>query len=259
MSGAFAIGAIGLETQQRALDAIANNIANLNTDGFKRSDVRFADVVASRAEPTTIAADLSHEPDRLAGVLLDTRFRLDDQGALERTGRALDLAIDGPGLIELMGPDGRALLWRGGTLRVNPDGLLASEGGLALRAAIAVPQDASALTIAADGTVAATLPDSAEPVELGRIALVRVTNATMIERLDGGFYRLDESDGEPAVEVVPGEDGAGTLVQGSIERSNVALTDEMVRMMLVQRAYAANAQMVQAADQMMAIANGLRR
>ena len=256
MSDAFYVGAVGLQTQQRALDGIANNIANVNTPAFKRSQLRFSDVVATR--PVDVATpDLVRTPDETAGVVLDTLFMVNEQGELERTGQQLDLAIDGAGFIELMGPGGQTLLWRGGALKVNEDGLLATSHGMALRANITVPADATAITIGSDGLVRASVPDSAEPVELGQIQLVRIDDPAAVERLDGSLYRV--ADGGMTRDAAPGEDGTGLLVQGAIEQSNVALTDEMVRLMLVQRAYAANAQIVQAADQLMGIANGLRR
>lgn len=257
MSGAYYVGAVGLAAQQRALDAIANNIANINTGGFKRSDVRFADVVASGPDATILPADLQSVAPTLAGVALDVQFMLNDQGELQSTGAPLDVAIDGAGFIELMGPDGRTLLWRGGRLKVGEDGLLAGAGGFALKAGITVPDDASSLTIGRDGTVRVQAGEGAAPVEIGQVRLVRVADPAAVERLDGGLYRV--ADEARLEELPPGEDGAGLLVQGSVERSNVQLTDEMVRMMLVQRAYAANAQIVQAADQMMGIANTLRR
>lgn len=262
MSDAFYIGAVGLQTQQRALDGIANNIANVNTPAFKRTQIRFADVVVNRSapeqvNPEQVKLDTPRAPDALAGVAVDAQFMLNEQGEVERTGQSMDLAIQGPGFIELMGPGGQTLLWRGGALRVNDDGMLATAQGLPLRAAITVPTDATALEIGSDGVVRATVPDSPDPVELGQIQLVRVTDAGSIDRLDGGLYRLQE--GQAPTEAQPGEDGAGLLVQGAVERSNVSLTEEMVRLMLVQRAYAANAQILQAADQMMATANGLRR
>lgn len=257
MSDAFYVGAVGLQTQQRALDGIANNIANVNTPAFKRTQIRFADVVVTRSEPETVRPDAPRASETLAGVMIDPQFMLNEQGEVERTGQAMDVAIQGKGFIELMGPGGQTLLWRGGSLRVNEDGLLATVGGLPLRAAITVPADATALEIGSDGVVRATVPDSVDPVELGQIQLVSAENGGNVDRLDGGLYRL--RDGQMLAEAQPGEDGTGLLVQGAIERSNVSLTDEMVRMMLVQRAYAANAQILQAADQMMATANGLRR
>ena len=257
MSDAFYVGAIGLETQQRALDGIANNIANVNTPAFKRAQLRFSDIVASRSAADAATVDPTQPTNTLAGVALDTQFMLNETGEIQHTGQAMDLAIQGNGFIELMGPDGQTLLWRGGAMRVNDDGMLATAKGTALRAAITVPRDATAFTIGSDGMVRATVPDSTDPVEVGQIQLVRVDDPASVERLDGGVYRV--RDGSALAEAQPGEDGVGTLVQGAVERSNVALTDEMVQLMLVQRAFAANAQILQAADQMMAIANGLRR
>ncbi|MEP9403169.1 flagellar hook-basal body protein [Sphingomonas sp. VNH70] len=255
MSGAYHVGAVALRTQQLALDALANNIANINTGGFKRADVRFADVVAGGADGGVPSADLASAAPTLAGVALDVQFMLNEGGALQRTGAAMDVAIDGGGLIELIGADGRTLLWRGGRLQLGPEGQLTGPGGLALKAAITVPADAGAIAIAADGTVSAET--GGETSVLGQIQLVRVTDAGGVERLDGGLYRV--ADETTLAAFVPGEDGTGRLVQGALEGSNVQLTDEMVRMMLVQRAYAANAQVLQAADQLLGIANGLRR
>jgi flagellar basal-body rod protein FlgG len=192
VSGGFYVGAIGLQTQQRALDTIANNIANINTTAFKRTEVRFADVVASTADRSTLRAAMDTAPDELAGVALDQLFMLNEQGAIEKTGNAMDLAIEGSGFIELMGADGRTLLWRGGTLKVNDDGLLATTSGLALKAAISVPQDASDVAVARDGTVSATVADSTTPIEIGRIELVQIDDTAAVERLDGGLYRLPE-------------------------------------------------------------------
>jgi flagellar basal-body rod protein FlgG len=256
VSNAFYVGAVGLQAQQQALDGIANNIANVNTPAFKRAQLRFSDVVASR-QADAVSPDLRAAPAEPAGVMLDNQFMLNEQGQLERTGQPFDLAIDGAGFIELMGPGGQTLLWRGGALKVGEDGQLATSHGIPLRAAITVPRDASAIEIGSDGMVRVTVPDSADPVELGQIQLVQVGDPGAVERLDGGLYRIEDSSALAAS--AAGEEGAGVLVQGSLEQSNVALTDEMVRLMLVQRAYAANAQIVQAADQLMGIANGLRR
>lgn len=257
MSDAFYVGAVGLQTQQRALDGIANNIANVNTSGFKRTQIRFADVVVNRGPEQVSRPDAASIYAAPAGVMVDAQFMVNEQGEIERTGQPMDLAIDGAGFIELMGSGGQTLLWRGGGLKVNEDGMLATAQGLPLRVAITVPTDASAIEIGSDGVVRATVSDSADKVELGQIQLVRIQDAGAVDRLDGGLYRL--RDGHTALEAQPGEDGAGMLIQGAVERSNVSLTDEMVKLMLVQRAYAANAQILQAADQMMAIANGLRR
>lgn len=256
MTQAFEIAGAGLVTQQRALDLIANNVANINTPSFKRSELRFSEVIAQAADASNPAANLGAAPS-FAGVTASAVLTLNEQGDLERTGRALDVAIEGDGFIELMGPRGQTMLWRGGSLSVQGDGLLASPDGLVLRAMITVPADATELQISPDGVVSARSAGSDESTELGQIMLVRVNDPASVERLDGGLYRLAE--GAQLVDAAPGEDGAGVLVQGAIERSNVQINDEMIRLMIVQRAYAANAQIVQAADQLMAIANSPRR
>jgi flagellar basal-body rod protein FlgG len=256
MTQAFEIAAIGLVAQQKALDIIANNVANINTPSFKRSDVRFAEIIAQRLDPANPSAALGNAPS-VAGVSARARLSLSEQGEIQRTERALDIAIDGDGFIELMGPSGQTMLWRGGALTIQDDGLLASADGLALRAMINVPANTTELTIGADGIVKARAASTDEAIDIGQIMLVRINDSTLVERLDGGLYRLAE--GEQVTASMPGEDGAGELIQGASERSNVQINDEMIRLMIVQRAYAANAQIVQAADQLMAIANSLRR
>lgn len=256
MSDAFEVGAVAMRAQQRALEVLANNIANVNTQGFKRAQVRYADVVSNRIDAQLLAGTAADRPS-FSGVAMDPRLALDEQGEVQRTGRPMDLAIEGAGFIELMGPAGQTLLWRGGGLKILDDGMLATEGGIALKAAISLPRDATELSIGKDGAVRALVAGETEPVEIGQVRLVRLDDVSGVRRLDGGLYRVDEarltSDAEP------GEDGVGLLVQGALERSNVQLTDEMVQLIMVQRAYAASAQVVQAADQLMGIVNGLRR
>lgn len=257
MNQAFEIGGIGLDAQQKALDVIANNIANLNTPAFKRADIQFMDLMAQRGDADNPTAALGLQNAATAGVTARSVLALNEQGSVEQTGKPMDLAINGEGFIELMGPHGQSVLWRGGALRVQEDGLLSAGDGLALRAAISVPADATALQIDRDGTVSALLDGRDERSELGQITLVKVDTPEAVQRLDGGFYQVPDS--VRLIEVTPGEDGAGMLAQGAIERSNVNINDELVRLMIVQRAYAANAQIVQAADQLAGIANGLRR
>jgi flagellar basal-body rod protein FlgG len=255
MNGAFYVGAVGLQSQQRALDIIANNMANINTPAFKRSEIRFSEVLAKHADTDTPnIADAAFDG---GGVMVDATAMVNESGRIQTTGQAMDLAIDGRGFIELMGPSGQTLLWRGGTMKVGEDGLLAASNGLALKAAITVPDDASSVTIGSDGMVRAVTGDGTTAVEIGQIGLVKVEDAADLTRLDGGLYRAGE--GARLLDAQAGEDGTGMLVQGGIEGSNVEMTTEMVQLMLVQRAYGANAQILQAADQMMAIANGLRR
>lgn len=257
MNGAFYIGAIGLDAQQRALDMIANNIANMNTPAFRRSAVRFGELVSAPRDANDLPIALGNASSGMSGVRVMSTTHVWTPGELRATGGAMDVAIDGGGFIELMGPSGQILLTRGGTLKVNSDGYLAVADGTPLRAMIAVPADATALTIARDGTVSATTSGEPQGSEIGRIELVTVKDQDRLIDRGGGAYEVAD-DAETAA-ARAGEDGAGSLVQGSLEQGNVNLSTEMVAMMLVQRAYAANAQVVQAGDQLMSIANSLRR
>ncbi len=252
MSDAFEVAAIGLGAQQRALDLIANNIANVNTPYFKRAEIDF-NALISAAPPDSSAPSASGSA---AGVGVSSSPALFDQGVLEQTGHAMDIAIDGAGFIEVLGPGGQVHLWRGGRLMVNDFGQLATDQGLLLRANITAPREMEALSIRPDGEVVARTSSAGEEV-IGLINLVRISQPGAVEALDGSQYRV-VGDAQ-LTDAVPGEDGTGHFVQGSIERSNVDLNREMVDLMIIQRAFAANAQVVQAADQLMSIANNLRR
>ena len=249
MSGAFYIGAVGLDAQQKALDTIANNISNINTAGFKRTEVRFTEVLASQPDGGIPRADLGASSITSAGVRSDALFMINEQGQLEKTGSQLDVAISGAGFIELMGPAGQTLLWRGGALKADEEGRLMTTAGLELKSGITLPGDATAIEIGSDGIVRAKTATGEE--------FVKVDDPSQVDRIDGGLYRVKDSAQLDAA--VAGEDGLGVLVQGAIERSTVELNQEMVELMMVQRAYSANAQIVQAADQLMGLANGLRR
>lgn len=257
MNGAFYVGAVALDAQQRALDAISNNIANINTPSFKRSDIRFSTVMAVRTAPDVAAPDLGSQIG-VAGVMARTVSAVDEPGVVERSGSSMDLAIEGHGFIELLGPNGQTYLWRGGRLKVGKDGVLETAvGGIPLKALISVPSDASGISIAADGTVVAATPDKPGGTEIGRIDLVKTDDVDSLVPLDGGFYRVDDVSSLHTMEAASAD--AGFFVQNGIERANVDLNGSMVSLLLVQRAYAANAQVIQAADQMAGIANGLKR
>lgn len=256
MNDAYEIAGIALSAQQRALDVIASNVANVNTPGFKRSDVRFAELLGSAENGSTPPAGLEGRAVP-AGVMAHTSTAFEKGGEIRHTGKVMDLAVSGAGFIELMGPHGRSLLWRGGTLSVSEDGLLSTAEGIPLRALISVPAGAGDLRIETDGAVTTVDKASGERRNLGNIALVRVADASGLKALDGGLYAAGDS--VRLETVAAGEDGAGLFVQGGIEQSNVEINDEMVQLMIVQRSYAANAQIVQAADQLAAITNSLRK
>jgi flagellar basal-body rod protein FlgG len=179
------------------------------------------------------------------------------EGPIQTTGQPLDVAIEGPGFIELMGPGGQPLLLRGGTLQVNSDGYLAAPNGMALKAMVSVPTGTTAISISQDGKVYAAVSGETTPELIGQIDLVTAKDQSTLTPLSGGLYSVaNESD---LVTSAPGEEGAGLLVSGALEGSNVQLSDELTTMLLIERAYGANAQVVQAGDQLMSIANNLKR
>jgi flagellar basal-body rod protein FlgG len=258
MNGAFHVAAIGMQAQQSALELLGHNVANMNTAAYKRQGIRFQEMLAGGGEPQRTADGATTPPPALVGVRMAPALALDAQGEIERTNAPLDVAIDGAGFIELMGNEGRLLLWRGGALSVREDGQLqAADHAMPLRAMISVPTDAQRIAIAADGRVRAITADAPDGVEIGQINLVMPRDQAALQRLDGGLYTV--GDAGQVRDATAGEDGMGQLVQGALERSNVDLNMEMVQLLIVQRAYAANAQIVQAADQIQAIANNLRR
>ncbi len=257
MNGAFEVGAVSMRAQQRALETQANNVANINTPGFKRSEVHFAEVVSTLPDPVTENERLARQSiTNNGGVRLATRLMTSDQGDLRATNSRMDIAIEGPGFIELLGPDGESFLWRGGRLEIDRGGYLAVADLPALRAMIAVPDDAAGLQIAANGTVSAELTNG-EALEIGQIMLVRPENERDLIAIGTGQFRI--ADGARIIEATPGEDGAGFLRQGMVEESNVEMTQAMIEMLILQRAYAASAQVIQAADQVASITNNLGR
>lgn len=257
MNGAYEIGSVALRSQQRALETIANNVANINTPGFKREDVRFAEVMAVRPQPVTETERQARDAASPAGgVRMVARSMYSEIGELRPSTSAMDIAIDGRGFIELMAPRGESYLWRGGRLGINRDGYLAVDGGLPLRSLIAVPDDITDLRIDPDGVVIGRGQDG-DTVELGQIMLVRPeTDADLVRAGDGLFKTAENAR---IIEAVPGEDGNGIIAQGMIEGSNVDMTSSMVEMLILQRAYAASAQVIQAADQLSAVANNLQQ
>jgi flagellar basal-body rod protein FlgG len=257
MNGAFYIGAIGLDAQQQALNVVANNIANLNTTAFKRQIVQFSELVSPLSNVGADPSSETRQATRGAGVTVAGTPRVWAEGTLTQTGQALDLAIQGDGFLETLGSAGTDMLWRGGTLQVNEDGYLATTDGTTLKAMISVPQGAQNLTISATGAVTAQINGASQPRQIGQLEIALAKNPASLVDQGGGYF--EPSDGSGVISVKPGEEGGGTFVQGSLEGSNVQLSDEMVNMLMVQRAYGASAQVVQAGDQLMSIVNGLRR
>ncbi len=256
MNSILFIGATGLRAQQTAVDTVANNIANINTPAFKRAAVAFSELVApDPVARTDASAGVANFGLGVSALSTSKNF---SPGELRKTENALDLAIRGNGFIELMSPGGQTVLWRGASLRVNPDGFLAAANGMQLKASVSIPNDATGLLISESGAVSVMTAGNTKPQQIGQIELVGVSDARALSAIGDGMYRIDD----PVADVVrglPGEGNLGLIQQGFAESSNVNLTDEMVGMLLMQRAYTANARVIQVADDMMSTVNQLRR
>jgi len=258
MTDALYVGATGMRAQQTQVDTIANNIANVNTNGFRRETVNFSSVMAAlqsgATDPLGNAVRASLES-RGAGALASLQLSTNG-GELKQTQQPLDVAIEGGGFFEVLTPDGTPAYTRAGALSLDPDGML-SAGGLPLSARVAISPDASNLRITREGRVIANLPDRAD-VELGSIELAAFANPGGLESIGQNLYRATGASGEMQLGE-PAAAGNGALRQGFLESSNVQLVDELVALMVAQRSFEMNSKVVQAADQMLGITNSLYR
>lgn len=258
MNDALYIAATGMQSQQLNVDTIANNLANATTPGFKRGRVNFQDLMyrdaagAQGAESVAQATGLHG-----SGVGVATLMKYFGAGELKQTDNPMDLAVRGDGFLEVQMPEGGTAFWRGGALRVTEEGWLATAEGHVLQPQIPVGRDGRSWSIAADGRVLG-VDNRGKSVELGRLQLHTFANAGALKPAGGNLYRAGADSGEPLA-ARPGAEGTGTLVQGAQEQSNVKLVDEMVNLMMAQRAYEMNVKVIQAADEMLGMSNNMRK
>ena len=259
MFDAFHISASSMEAHQVHVDTIANNLANSNTSGFKKSKVEFEDLMyreMSAMRGLRINPDINNPMG--AGTAAASIEKIFAQGELKGTGRDLDLAIQGKGFFELLLPDGELAYSRTGYLLIDQDGLLVNADGYRLNPSIEIPEDTQSVLVAGDGRVLAQLPDQDDPVEIGRIELAAFINPNGLTPLGDNLYRPSERSGG-AFYGAPGEEQFGLIEQGYLEGSNVSLIEELTSLMVAQRGYEMNAKVIQAADNMLGIVNDLRR
>jgi flagellar basal-body rod protein FlgG len=192
------------------------------------------------------------------GVGIASAGKVFDAGGMTPTGSAWDVAIQGDGFLRVTLADGSTAYARGGTLKVSAEGLLTTASGFALQPPISIPANASALAIAADGTVTASIAGQSKPAQLGQIQLTRFPDPTQLQAQGDNLYAASDAAGTP-VQGNAGADGLGSLQQGYLEGSNVKMVDEMVNLVVAQRAYEASSKIVQASDEMLQMVNNLRR
>jgi len=246
--------------QQKMVDVIANNLANVNTTGFKRSRASFEDVLYETVQgPRSVGGDASIGSMQLGhGVRLAAVTRIDGQGGPNVTGRPLDVAIDGEGYFQVQLPDGTTGYSRDGTFTLSNTGQLVTNGGNALLPNIVIPPDSTNVTISPDGIVSVTSGKTAQTTEVGHIQLARFANSTGLIALGGNLYGESAASGKPSLGT-PQSEGFGRLLQGSLESSNVEVVQEMTDMIAAQRAYEINARAISTAESMMKSIDDLLR
>jgi flagellar basal-body rod protein FlgG len=256
------IGATGMMAQQMNVDVISNNIANMTTTGFKKGRVEFADLMyQTMTRPGTDSSDQGTTIPSGIQVGLGVRpvavYREHEQGGLQITENAFDLAINGNGFFEIELPNGDSAYTRAGSFTVNQDGEIVTQQGYRLLPGITIPQDAMSIDINESGEVLANLPQQAAPQNLGQITLVDFINPAGLEATGDTLYLETEASGDP-VTGNPGEENLGTLKQGILEMSNVDVVKELTQLITAQRAYEMNSKVITTSDEMLNTVNQLR-
>ncbi|MFT3816013.1 MAG: flagellar basal-body rod protein FlgG [Rubrivivax sp.] len=248
------IAKTGMEGQQTKLDAIANNLANTGTNGYKRGGVVFEDLMYQNLRQAGAAADAQAVLPTGLQVGLGTRVaastRNFSQGALQQSSSDLDLAVKGKGFFQIAMPDGSTAYTRDGSFQIDANGQLVTNGGLVLQPGITIPANAQKVTIGNDGTVSVNVPGQAAAQAVGQIQLADFVNPAGLEPRGQNLFSESAASGAPQA-AAPGTNGLGTLAQGMVEGSNVNVVEELVSMIATQRAYELNSKAIQTSDQML--------
>lgn len=252
----------GMQAQQLNMDTISNNLANVNTTGFKKSRVDFQDLLyqtmrsagASDGQGAQIPTGLQIG----LGVRPVATQKIFTPGQFSSTGNSLDLAIEGEGFFQVLMPDGTIAYSRDGSFKRDGDGRIVTSDGYPLEPELIIPEDAEDISIGPDGTVSVKLPNQNESQNIGQIELVRFVNPAGLSSIGRNLLKPTAASGD-AITDTPGLSGVGTIAQGILEMSNVQVVEEMVNMIVAQRAYEINSKAIQASDEMLQTANALRR
>ena len=248
------ISKTGMDAQQTQLDVVSNNLANVNTTGFKRSRAVFEDLLYQNArEPGAQSSQQTTLPSGLqigTGTRVVTTERLHTQGNLTKTGNSTDVAINGNGFFQVQMPDGTLAYTRDGNFQINAQGQLVTSSGYPVQPAVTVPQNATSLTVGKDGVVTVTMPGTVNNTQVGTFQLANFINPAGLRSLGENLYAETEASGTANL-ANPGSNGVGALNQNYVETSNVNVVEEMIQMIQTQRAYEINSKAVQTADRML--------
>ena len=254
MHSALWVSKTGLSAQDTSLKTISNNLANVNTNGFKRDRAVFQDLLYQiEKQPGGQSSQNSQLPSGLqlgTGVRIAGTQKVFTEGNLQVSEQPLDIALDGRGFFQILLPDGTISYTRDGQFQLDSEGNIVNANGYALEPAITIPEGALSVTISTDGIVSVSEAGNAAPTQVGNITTVDFVNATGLEAIGNNLFRETAASGAPQAGT-PGLDGLGTLEQGMVETSNVEIVEEMVNMITTQRAYEMNAKVVTTADQML--------
>jgi flagellar basal-body rod protein FlgG len=259
---ALAIAATGMSAQEQNLEVIANNIANINTTGFKRSRAEFTDLiyqserlmgVSSRGRDATVPEGAQIG----LGVRTAAIRSVQLQGALTSTGNSFDLAINGRGWFQVSTPAGETVYTRDGAFNTNATGQLVTSDGYQVSPAVLVPANATSVTVSQTGLVTATIPGQSTPQTLGQLTIANFVNEAGLQPLGGNLFQQTAASGQPNAGV-PGDTAFGVIQQGYLEASNVDPVSEITNLISAQRAYEMNSKVIQAADQMSGTISNLR-
>jgi len=254
--------ASGMQAQSLNIDVISNNLANVNTSGFKRSKAEFQDlfydtlrsagVASSEGTQVPVGIQLGH------GTRASAVNKIFSQGNMQRTQNNLDLALEGKGFFQIIQLNGQIAYTRAGAFKLDDEGRMVTADGFFLEPEISIPSDSISIFIELDGSVSVLQAGETEPTEIGTIELARFINPSGLQSVGRNLYLPTQASGE-AVTGTAGQDGLGIISQGYLEMSNVSVVDEMVNMITAQRAYELNSKAVQAADEMLQMANNVKR
>jgi len=250
-----------MEAQQKNIDNISNNLANVNTTAYKKSKIEFQDLMyqTERAQgaSTSTGGEIPTGVQFGHGSRIVATAKLFSQGSMQQTGVPLDVSIEGEGFFEVLQSDGSSAYTRDGAFKINSTGKIVTSDGLEAKGLSAIPSGASSITIGSDGAFSVVLNGAI--TKLSPFTLARFPNASGLSSIGRNLFRETQSSGKAETGGIPGQNGFGTLAQGFLELSNVETVQEMVNMIVAQRAYEINSKAIQAADEMLGQANNLRR
>ena len=262
MMRALWTAATGMLAQQLNVDTIANNLANVNTAGFKKSRADFQDLlyqmVREAGTPTTLGAEIPVGMQVGLGVRPVAIQKMFSMGMIQETENPLDFVIEGDGFFQILQPDGSIAYTRNGAFKRDSTGRMVTSDGYPLEPEVVLPVEDTVVSVAEDGTVSVTLPGVVTPEEVGSITLAKFINPAGLENMGKNLYRATVASGDP-VTGTPASEGFGAIGQGFLEMSNVKVVEEMVDMIIAQRAYEVNSRAIKTADDMLGEANNLKR